>query len=675
MKSASLSTEFRIIGKEQDSFIESFVGEPLAKIKQSGYFIVIVEVLNKLLEGEAIAESFSETFRKSYYSEEASSDSFTRFEESLKALNKLALQLEHEEGLDLKKVNIAVVALVGTELLVSQCNEAEVYLNRGGVFNVISDNTTDKGGDEDLELFSSISSGKLKEEDQILLSTSRLLRYAGSSQVARCISNKNMDNALADLNSEISAEVLGRLGIIGFSFTGGKSKATSIDAKKILQSQASTLKKMFSSLNFIGESHKRPTKTKPDVELTKASKEPNNSYSEKNLGEFNNTKSNFKNQLASQKVKIGQLVGSTTNLIKENKKTAGIIFFSLIVLVILGSIQAGGVSEKEQLQNVIAQAQSQLEEAKSQTDKQAAATMLANIEAQLKPALDSRLARTDASKLLEQVDEVRFTFDEVVKIEDPSLITDFSKISDYGDPLGFFNLGERIYVYNEKEIVELLLSGVKNPIQIANNNTIRDVAVLDDGAAAYFLLDSNKILEYKDNLAQLIDTDAGSYKPATAIAGFGSRLYSIDNTNQKIWKYTKNRESFSEPEEYLENGELPQSKDVAIDGSIYTITTNNQINRFYLGNKDNFKIDNAPLVSPQNATRIKTNFDSSFVYLLDSANSRIILYYKNQETKNLEYHKQYYFPNLSQITDFHYEEATKKLYVIERDKVYVTTLD
>ena len=661
---ADLKTEFCIIGKEKDSFIESYAGEPLVPSPNRENFFIVIEILHKFLEGETIAEAITETFRKSFYQTDHA-DGYTRFEEALKQVNMLVLQLEEEEGIILKNFNVAIGAILNQELFVSQCKDAEIYLIRKGYVSIISEGLSEGYVKPGKELFKNISSGTLEEGDHVLFATGRLIRYISNNDLGRHFYGQKLPEVLHKLDSDLSTEVLGRIGTLAFEFSllpanlsmGASVKKENITTRTVVH--FTRIKKTLASLidffNFI------PSQSAHHVEAHKVETilEPHNVSKRITRFDFlSNYKEKLENHFSPKSVKIG----------------AGVISIFIILIVAFAITRGAQLSAINQYDDILTNARAQIAKAQSKTNKEEAATLLSNAEESLKPALAAKYVRSEANKILSEIKAIRFQFDEVITVDKPQIVTSIQNISDKGPLQGLLKFDQGLFGYNNQELIEILLDATKTPINLLDTNAILDATILTEDNSAYFMIDNGRILEYSDGLAKFIDSEDAAFKSATAITSFGSRMYLLDNKGKQIWKYSKKRDSFGTAEPFLQSTTLPPSKDIAIDGSIYVLTDNNQILRYFGGKIDNFLIVDAPLVPPQNPTKIFTNEDESFLYILDPTENRVMLYYKNQQTKNIEYVRQYYFPTVNNITAFSPSIDDKKLYVADDETIYVTEL-
>lgn len=701
-----LKTEFIIIGKEKDSFIESYIGEPLLETDKNEYFLIVIELLHKFLEGETIAEAITETFRKNFY-QSNELDNFRRFEDALKAVNKEVNKLETESGLSLKNINIAIVALVGNELLLSQSNDAEVYLIRKGYLSVVSEGLSNGYAKPGEDLFKNISSGNLNDGDQVLLCSGRVLRYITKTEFGKMFYGKNLETGLTNLQDALTTEVLGRLGILGMTYlpipkdvtqleqnqgaTGDLPPSNLIEklkntdfqqVKQNLVNYKTGAKKVLDFFNFIPEKkHNQPTQqpgptetVNENLDLNAAIDLSNHDGANANIVETQsdfNPRQTIAKLVEFTKLKLAQKeLNLNDKTIKLGLIGGGVLAVLLILFIITRGAQLAQISKYE---DIFTQARNQIAAAKNTDDKLNADNILKSAESSLKEALDAKYVQSEASRILAEIKAARFEFDQVTLVENPDLVVDLSEVSEADNANFLIKTTVALFAINSTEFIEILLDSAKDPIEIGKLK-IKDVTYLSDLDSAFALTESGSIYSYTDGEIKNAQTDSDQKHNLDAIAGFGDRLYAIDNKAQQIWKFNTIGGELEPKEAYLKDNKLPEAKDIAIDGSVYVLTENNQIVRYFGGKISNFKVTDAPLVELTNPERIYTELDSSSLYVLDPAERRVLVYFKNQRTSDLDYVRQYVFPSIGEITDFYADESSKKLYLLAENSIYVTDL-
>lgn len=171
-------------------------------------------------------------------------------------------------------------------------------------------------------------------------------------------------------------------------------------------------------------------------------------------------------------------------------------------------------------------------------------------------------------------------------------------------------------------------------------------------------------------------------KKATAIASFDSEwgkiedifafsgnVYLLDILKNQIWKYIPAASGYSGKNSYLSEGikaDLAGGRRLKIDYSVWVQKTD-EILKFTGGASDFFSVGgiDRPIES---VSGIFVPEEEDRVYLLDSANSRLVVLKKNGA-----YDHQYTGEKFKTVSDFVIDEENKKAYLLDNNKLY--TLD
>ncbi|MFH1426388.1 MAG: hypothetical protein ABIG66_03045 [Candidatus Kerfeldbacteria bacterium] len=148
---------------------------------------------------------------------------------------------------------------------------------------------------------------------------------------------------------------------------------------------------------------------------------------------------------------------------------------------------------------------------------------------------------------------------------------------------------------------------------------------------------------------------------------FGVRLYALDTQNSQIYRHRKEGEDFSAPEAWLEDGSINLSDAVslAIDGEIYILKSNGSVERLSLGASDPSFTLSAVDPALNSGTEIYTDENSSNLYILDTVNSRVVVFDKEG---NLV--AQYTSPSFNNLIDFVVDEPNGAIYILNGTQLY-----
>jgi hypothetical protein len=643
----SFKSEFQIIGLKEDSFIESYVAEVVAGTENRDFFAVL-EIFNSDVDLDHVADALIETFRKHFYESEIQ-DPYTRFEESLKFVNDVARDFQ-SNGLPLHQLNMAIAALVDDHLYLSQANDAEVYLLRGGIVTNISEGLSVGKRKEHSDLFENIATGNLEKNDIVLFSTSRLMRYVTQSVLYRFFQPKNVKEGLTELSDSIKNDVLGRVGVLGVKF------------EEVFHPNA-----IKSSLLDL-EIEQVDNKFKAKLLLVKRYSQISFNFLKETTLEFVSFVNKF---FAGKNVKLDNFRHKKAILI-----SAGVSFgiFIFLLLFLTGLLESPTTKNNREL---VVQAASIVSSAKSEEDKNRAAQLLISAESKLTEASNSSGLRGEIEEVQNEISTTRSLLDNLLVISEPQVFADISSKRSTVNLLGLQKIANAYYAFDNERIFEFIGSLVKDPINLIDSTgTLIAASSFSDVESVVFLLKNDKLKEISGGVVKYMDTDDEIYKPGIDIFSYGSRVYILDNTVGQLWKYQRKRDSYAKSEPSLNNIDTEKVKSavaVAIDGSVYLLYKNGEIEKYYAGSKENaFEIETPPLTKIENATDIYTEFDFPYVLVLDGTAKTVYQYYKNPRTDNLKYIRQYYFEDLDKITGFMVDYSNKRLLVSDEQKVYAT---
>lgn len=146
---------------------------------------------------------------------------------------------------------------------------------------------------------------------------------------------------------------------------------------------------------------------------------------------------------------------------------------------------------------------------------------------------------------------------------------------------------------------------------------------------------------------------------------FGNRLYVYDKKQENIFSYNKTLRGFTSGTPWITDA-TAQKKDIvsiAIDGSIYTLLKNGNIQRLFRGAVAEF-IQAVVDPSLSSATRIITDDTMQHLYVLDGSHKRVIVF-----TKKGALVRQLFFENVVSLTDISLSPDESKLYALEGSNV------
>ena len=182
----------------------------------------------------------------------------------------------------------------------------------------------------------------------------------------------------------------------------------------------------------------------------------------------------------------------------------------------------------------------------------------------------------------------------------------------------------------------------------------------------------SELIVFKDNIQDSIknlEFPISDFNPIE-LSALGSNFYFLDSQKGEIIKF-----GFEEGKENL-SGEIwlnketkkpLEAKSMAIDGSIWALTKNNALLKYYKGDlREEINLNFFPRTD--SISKIFTAPNFSYLYLLTPAENRIVILEKDGGV-----FKQYLSEKFDNLIDFIVSENEKSIYLLSGSEVYQIT--
>ena len=224
--------------------------------------------------------------------------------------------------------------------------------------------------------------------------------------------------------------------------------------------------------------------------------------------------------------------------------------------------------------------------------------------------------------------------------------------------------------------VNMLLTQVESKLTQTENIqtvTVSDASAMDSPllaleqkqGAKYVSSDQNSVYYinntgiYKNNSSTALAANNGSWNQLAGFSVYYGNLYVLDKKNNII-KYVAGSGGYGKSS-YLKSDVSPdfsKAVSMAIDSSVYVLTSDGNILKYSLGEPANFTLKG--LTKPfSNPTRIFTTPALNSIYILDNGNSRIV-----QLGKDGTYEAEYAADALNKALDIDVQENNKKIFFL-----------
>jgi len=354
---------------------------------------------------------------------------------------------------------------------------------------------------------------------------------------------------------------------------------------------------------------------------------------------------------------------------------------SLLSLVFLVLILSAGFFLFRDERNISAkEAQSALEVAKSlnlQADdalrlknEERTNTLLQTAWRRILPFVDSDAPSVSEIVLLkEEIEQKLARLNKIEIIENPELVFEVQQQESNVAPTRMLLVDKNIYLYNpfsSQLYVYGLLDRSSRIFQTSRNIT-----------QGIFVSDTIALYGEPETLLTLVEdgTWSGQHTLAgtpegfipQAIKGFGDNVYILDSGNGNILRYENPLSTNAQPILWIDPASRETATDAvsfAIDGQIWLMKQGGKIERYFKGTyRESIDLNIFPVL--QNPTRLSTNGDNPYLYILDPSEQRVVLI-----TKFGDIVTQYKSPSFNNLLDIAVSKDGRLLYLLNDTKVY-----
>lgn len=181
-----------------------------------------------------------------------------------------------------------------------------------------------------------------------------------------------------------------------------------------------------------------------------------------------------------------------------------------------------------------------------------------------------------------------------------------------------------------------------------------------------FILDQNGIYSLsKDgtNKKQIIKND-DFWQDGVSVFPYTGNLYVLDKKQNQIIKFVQGDSGYLNANYFSsENPDFSKAVSLAIDKSVYVLSSNGTINKYLSAIEQDFSITGLDK-KLSNPTKIYTTSDDTNIYILDNGNSRIVVL-----DKSGKFVSEYASSSIKLAKDFEILEKDKKAYVLSGGKI------
>ena len=674
-------------GDDEPDFVtsETYIPDDPGR-RDFGQFFLSLRLSRPASFQTALAASIMETLRDAFYSN-PEQDAAEAFERSLKVINEKLSPYVEERGPDFfSELHVAIAVLSGSTLHVTVAGNASVYLKRGpNVVSVSEGLIPAARSPEERKTFFHIASGDIRLSDQIIVSTNDLLVITTEHHVRAALQPQNFRTPRllkAKLGIRDADQVL---------ILSGESLSKNQFAASGLIDSASTwtekIKRAF-----------RGTPSQNDIENKQSPNEPQNdnakpqndlaSLYEKPEGptKFQNTWGLFRSNLRRSLDSVSRKF-SGQPLTKKGSRNAAVIALVIILMLVAALFWTLDLRSRTTAKSDVLQ---QLDEIIQ--DRQTAQTTSIYDKTTAKSVLSKALLRatelklqntvpeiaTDIDKEIKAIEEVLNRVDNIFVYDDPIVAVDLSQVRNGIDAKGLFVGGGSIWAFDYNALYKIDLDKVdRRKIEIPDMENVKVIAAayMTQTQTVVMTTEDKKVIEYKDGNFSVIDNAGGEWKSAIDMAEYDQRplVYFLDSQEKQLWKYQRNRSNFSAPAAKVPTEvDMTKAISAAIDGSVYVLMSDGLLSKSYNDKVADFDWENfsdtTRLTQP---TRLLTNSNTNYLYILEPATKRIVV-----TSKTGRYLAQYVLPKADNLVSMVVRESESMISVLaDSGKIYNIPLE
>ena len=280
-------------------------------------------------------------------------------------------------------------------------------------------------------------------------------------------------------------------------------------------------------------------------------------------------------------------------------------------------------------------------------DEQQAIAAITSIRQRLDNLDSKQQADASLTSLKQELDDLQKKLSRVIDLGNLAILATFPNQTTYGLALANNNL----WTVSGAGLIRIDLTNGSSTV-IANSLTT-NASLGGENKLMYAASNNNVIMVTGATVTNLAWQKLATHQSTVAIMPYNARLYALD-TNGQVFRYQRSGQTFDNGANWLKQPPVSTGLDIAVDGSVYILTSNNII-KFAQGKPASFNLPNlyTPLTQ---ATKFAVG--TKAIYILEPNNQRIIIL-----TKPGQLDRQYSSPDLAKATAITVDTGERTAYV------------
>ena len=611
---------------------------------QSGMIFSQIEILSPWFPTSQVGQTVINTLIREYYRGSDTSE-LVNFENAVKKVNESLAQIAQNGETDwIGKFGGVLILTNGKDVHFAQTGLSQAYLYRGGKINHITEGLSGDEAPHPLKTFSNLTSGTLQEGDKIVVANATFFEALSPTELKTIVTSFRPTIAAIEAAKILKNHKNGQNGNAIFIELTTKEELAGVPPDQKIEavyldqpmfSLGSSVKGFFQNI-LLPKAKKLGGATASSFSKSKEALKPHlkrglemsKRGTGKAFGSISKISSNAKDKIKSrqpaeerdfQQDDIGGPEISSENTKPKKKKIEFTKFFlkiknrlrrilihrglysskksKMILAVLIVILLALGLTAGLSIRNRV----------KSQSTKEIQDKL--NRIVSLDGTASVKLSKGDETGAVKDYNEVIALSDELKgtkfegdatkaaqtarqKVSSITKLVSLKPASTTPIKTGAVALniiGSDIYLTAGKDIFKKAVSAPAfSPvatIDAAQGSVVSSASIPDNKTIAYVLSDLS--LGTFDPQTQKFKRQEVTLAYAGVVRSFGTTLYVLDAPSNQIWKVaSSDNNTYASAKEYVKDGTvISDAVDMAIDGSIYTLSSDGKIAKFSRGNK------------------------------------------------------------------------------------------
>ncbi len=290
-------------------------------------------------------------------------------------------------------------------------------------------------------------------------------------------------------------------------------------------------------------------------------------------------------------------------------------------------------------------------------------------------AVESQKSPSNKNKAIELTKEIQTSLDQTTKT---NRLYGPKPVFSFNDSVGRVVLtGLDIYGFDSDGKIYTANVADKEPRLVASigkeNGNVISANFSSSKNKIFIYPSSNKMIEYditsKTQGEMKVTDGSGKWEDAKAISSFVTNVYLLDSEAGEVWKHVETETGYGKGTSYANANKtsLRGAVDLAVDGNIYVLLNTGDVVKFIKGTLDQgFSLKNIPASNNkvEIPTKIYTDADTNYIFILDKKTNRILKF-----DKSGNYVNQTVLDNMP-IDDFVVNGKVQKMWILSGGKIF-----